>query len=70
MPPVSDVDARRRWYMSKPQPRVGWLVAAVLVVAVAISIFVVATRGDGGLLAVSIGDSVAFDADPGSRAAL
>lgn len=70
MPPVSDVDARRRWYMSKTHLRVGWLVAAVLVVAVAISIFVVATRGDGVLLAVSIGDSVAFDADPGIRAAL
>ncbi len=48
----------------------GWLVMAVLLMAAAVSIAVVTTGGGDRLLVVSIGDSVAFDADPGIRAAL
>jgi hypothetical protein len=43
---------------------------AVLLLAAAVSIAVAATGAEGRLLAVTIGDSVAFDADPGIRAAL
>ena len=70
MLPVPDVDARRHGSTMNAHALAGWLVMAVLLLAAAASIAVAATGGGDRLLAVSIGDSVAFDADPGIRAAL
>jgi|TARA_B100001146_G_scaffold83717_1_gene74397 hypothetical protein len=70
MLPVPDVDARRHGSTMNAHAIGGWLVMVVLLLAAAASVAVVATGGEDRLLAVSIGDSVAFDADPGIRAAL
>ena len=70
MPPVPDFDARRNGSTGNSHALFGWLVMAVLLLAAAVSIAVAATGGGDRLLAVTIGDSVAFDADPGIRAAL
>ncbi|HBA94630.1 MAG TPA: hypothetical protein DCZ35_02190, partial [Acidimicrobiaceae bacterium] len=70
MPPVPDSDAPRNGSTGNAHALVGWLVMAVLLLAAAFSIAVAATGGGDRLLAVTIGDSVAFDADPGIRAAL
>ena len=70
MPPVPDSDAPRNGPTGNAHALVGWLVMAVLLLAAAFSIAVAATGCGDRLLAVTIGDSVAFDADPGIRAAL